>query len=320
MANDARFTARLTVVLLLSGATCLTSGTSQTNINGVQFTHPQLLTVKTNYNETFFTNSENQSPWTTTERFAFTDTPSESTSSVTSTADDAVAATESLMMSRMYGTNSTELPAVHVESHQTQYSTIKEVRTENISVSPQTTSRKTGSPETHTYVRNLTMTTINISLCFRQENPQHFYAFEGYVTFNIDDLDINQNPSSIILGICSMVFHVPNGSLMHVQDIQIRGTKAGIDFSDQINGELFAYANAIDGQGFHEDAYSFSQSVRISILAEEIGLLGFSFQFRFTAVPPSMSVRPQLEVVFTSPAGGKKLINVVCSHKLSRSV
>ncbi|KAK7467908.1 hypothetical protein BaRGS_00035265, partial [Batillaria attramentaria] len=77
------------------------------------------------------------------------------------------------------------------------------------------TSRKTDNPETHTYVQNLTLSSMDISACFHHDKPLHVYAYQGFVSFNIDDFDVNRNPRSMFLNICTLIFHVPNGLLVH---------------------------------------------------------------------------------------------------------
>ncbi|KAK7473479.1 hypothetical protein BaRGS_00035266 [Batillaria attramentaria] len=317
MANGGRFTARFTVLLLLSGATCLTFYTNRDNIDdGGQFTHPQPRTVKTNHSETLSTDSANQSKRTTMEKFAFTNTLSKSTSSVTLTVGEAVNSRESLVMSLVQGRDSTELSEVHVDSQHTRLSTVGDAGTTNtVSVSPQNTSRKTDNPETHTYVQNLTLSSMDISACFHHDKPLHVYAYQGFVSFNIDDFDVNRNPRSMFLNICTLIFHVPNGLLVHVHDLKIRATWVVFTMTDPITGSHIASVHVQDEVLNHRDIHSYSQSVSMAVEALELGMLGLSFQFRFTAA--LMSSRPQLEVVLTSPAGGFCILHI---HSYSQSV
>ncbi|KAK7485638.1 hypothetical protein BaRGS_00023087, partial [Batillaria attramentaria] len=210
----------------------------------------------------------NQSQWTMLHRLEFTSTVSGSESSETSTADDAVIRT-----SPLNGT-STE---VHVEPHQTRFSTAGDVRNENkLSVSPQTTSRKADIPQTRTYIRNLTLSSINISACFRKEKPLNFYASEGFVSYNFNDVDNNQNSSDFFVAVrfCRLKFHVPDGLVVHVQDIKIQASRAYLHVHDD-RGTCLAYFGVKDRLLTEQVVYSHGKSVHIMIESVKMGLFGY---------------------------------------------
>ncbi|KAK7485640.1 hypothetical protein BaRGS_00023089, partial [Batillaria attramentaria] len=230
----------------------------------------------------------NQSQWTINDKLESTRMVLGSRSSETSIADDAVTKTSPSDVT------STEVP---VEPHQTRFSTTEDVRTENkVSVSQRTTSWKASSFETHTHVRNLNLTSINISSCFRQEKYLHFHTSEGFISYNYNDVDNNLNSSQFFLAsrFCNLILHVPSGLVVHFQLIQIRSTLAFVDISDLFTGLSVAMLNVEDELLTKQDVYSFNRSVRITVNSQKIGLSGLYFQFRFTSVP--FLERPHLEL------------------------
>ncbi|KAK7502550.1 hypothetical protein BaRGS_00006125 [Batillaria attramentaria] len=227
----------------------------------------------------------------------FTNGVSESTPSLPCTMNDAVTATEPLMMSLPHGTSSTEASAAHGEPNQTRYSRTGASSTENkFPVSPQNTSSTPELTDAHQYTSYLTLSSVNLSACFQHQEIPQFYASEGFVSFNLKDLYNNENPFRAVLGTkCDVKFHVPNGLVIHVHDFYSRGWLVDITSPD-------VYAYARDELTKHEDFYTRSHLLSMRFQFQVVTSFGLFFQFRFTAIPKSSL--PKLEVVFTSPAGG----------------
>ncbi|KAK7494969.1 hypothetical protein BaRGS_00013848 [Batillaria attramentaria] len=162
----------------------------------------------------------------------------------------------------------TSLTAVHQEAHQTRSSTKDPGTEETPSVSQQATSRETDIPETHTYLRNLTLLSLNISACFRQEKPLELYAYEGFVHYNKDDFDNYQDSTNFFaVANCIIVVHVPDGLTVQSFDIKLRASHGSLRFEDMSTGNTLASVAAFDSFKEYPHVFSFSESMRVTIMS-----------------------------------------------------
>ncbi|KAK7475463.1 hypothetical protein BaRGS_00033282, partial [Batillaria attramentaria] len=120
----------------------------------------------------------------------------------------------------------------------------------------------------------------------------HFFAYAGFVSHTNNDQILNLNK-------CQINLHVPPAFVVWIRDVQILIKTVNLIFIDDNGRDLGSYTYN-DYRPELPDIYSFSSSVNVRIELARRGFWGLSFQFRFSAVSPS--VRPQLEVV-SSPAG-----------------